>query len=75
MAGLNNQVHGELDLRIGCALSGGPEATLVTLLFLYLRSRKSAILRYSSAMSSSALRASRLLVTTACHSLTSCKRR
>jgi hypothetical protein len=24
MAGLNNQVHGELDLRIGCALSGGP---------------------------------------------------
>jgi hypothetical protein len=24
MAGLNNQVHGELDLRIGRALSGGP---------------------------------------------------
>jgi hypothetical protein len=24
MAGLNNQVHGEIALRIGCALSGGP---------------------------------------------------
>jgi hypothetical protein len=31
VAGLNNQVHGELDLRIGYALSGGPGKKLTRL--------------------------------------------